>query len=101
MVLDCCRQREVSSCRSITMPTTSLLQLLDAITRKGSEIGVKLVPSGGRTPALHFDFGFKIRSFFHLISHVATTQQARRAGHRLQINDADQGLGTHSGARLL
>jgi aminocarboxymuconate-semialdehyde decarboxylase len=43
------------------MPTTSLLQLLDAITRKGSEIGVKLVPSGGRTPALHFD---KIRSFF-------------------------------------
>jgi hypothetical protein len=64
MVLDCCRQREVSSCRSITMPTTSLLQLLDAITRKGSEIGVKLVPSGGRTPALHCDFGFKIRSFF-------------------------------------
>ncbi|MGZ3359537.1 MAG: hypothetical protein ACXU84_09385 [Xanthobacteraceae bacterium] len=46
------------------MPTTSFLQLLDAITRKGSEIGVKLVPSGGRTPALHFDFGFKIRSFF-------------------------------------
>ena len=46
------------------MPTTSLLQLLDAITRKGSEIGVKLVSSGGRTPALHFDFGFKIRSFF-------------------------------------
>jgi hypothetical protein len=40
------------------------LQLLDAITRKGSEIGFKLVPSGGRTPALHFDFGFKIRSFF-------------------------------------
>ena len=37
------------------MPTTSLLQLLDAITRKGSEIGVKLVSSGGRTPALHFD----------------------------------------------
>jgi len=38
------------------MSTTSLLQLLDAITRKGSEIGVKLVASGGRTPALHFDF---------------------------------------------
>jgi hypothetical protein len=38
------------------MPTTSLLQLLDAITRKGSEIGVKLVASGVRTPALHFDF---------------------------------------------
>jgi hypothetical protein len=46
------------------MPTTSLLQLLDVITRKGSEVGVKLVPSGGRTPALHFDFGFKIRWFF-------------------------------------
>jgi hypothetical protein len=75
MVPDCCRQREVSSCRSITMPTTSLLQLLDAITRKGSEIGVKLVSSGGRTPALHFDFGFKLRSFLpRLISHVATTQ---------------------------
>jgi hypothetical protein len=40
------------------MPTASLLQLLDAITRKGSEIGVKLVASGGGTPALHFDFGF-------------------------------------------
>jgi aminocarboxymuconate-semialdehyde decarboxylase len=47
------------------MPTTFLLQLLDAITRKGSEIDVKLVPSAGRTPALHFDFGFKIRSFSH------------------------------------
>ena len=45
------------------MPTTSLLQLLDAITRKGSEIGVKLVPSGGRTPARHFDFGAKLQSF--------------------------------------
>lgn len=41
-----------------------LLQLLDAITRKGSEIGVKLVPSGGRPPALHFDVGFKPRSLF-------------------------------------
>jgi hypothetical protein len=38
------------------MSTTSLLQLLEAITRKGSEIGVKLVASGGRTPAPHFDF---------------------------------------------
>jgi len=91
------------------MPTTSLLQLLDAITRKGSEIGVKLVSSGGRTPALHFDFGFKLRSFFpRLISHVATTQTSSTSrastadpGHRLQINDADQGLGTHGGARLL
>jgi hypothetical protein len=34
-------------------------QLLDAITRKGSEIGVKLVPSGGATPALHFDYGLR------------------------------------------
>jgi hypothetical protein len=89
------------------MPTTFLLQLLDATTRKGSDIGVKLVPSRGRTPALHLDFGFKIRSFLpRLISLVATTQRVRRAGHRraghrLQINDADQGLGTHSGARLL
>jgi hypothetical protein len=40
------------------------LQLLDAITRKGSEIGANLVPSGGRTPALHLDFGFKLRSLF-------------------------------------
>jgi hypothetical protein len=40
------------------MPTTSLLQPFGAITRRGSEIGGKLVPSGGRTPALHLDFGF-------------------------------------------
>ena len=31
---------------------------------QGSEIGVKLLPSGGRTPARHFDFGFKLQSFF-------------------------------------
>jgi aminocarboxymuconate-semialdehyde decarboxylase len=46
------------------MPTTSLLHLFGAITRKGSEIDVKLVPSAGRMPAPHFDVGFKLRSFF-------------------------------------
>ena len=64
MVPDRCRQREVSSCRSIAKSTTSLLHLFGAITRRGSEIGARLVPSGGQTPALHFDFDFKARSFF-------------------------------------
>ncbi len=39
-------------------------QLLEAIAQKGAEIGVKLVPSGGAQPALHFDYGFKVRPFF-------------------------------------
>lgn len=42
-------------------------QLLDAIERKGSDIGVRLVASGGATPALHFDYGFKVRPFFPLL----------------------------------
>ena len=33
------------------MPITFPPQLLDKITRKGSEIGVKLVPLEGATPA--------------------------------------------------
>jgi hypothetical protein len=46
--------------------------LLDAITRKGSEIGVKLVPFAGAASALHFDYGFKVRPFFpRLVEPVA------------------------------
>jgi aminocarboxymuconate-semialdehyde decarboxylase len=39
-------------------------QLLAAIDARGKEIGVKLVRSEGPTPALHFDYGFKVRPFF-------------------------------------
>lgn len=47
-------------------------QLLDAIERKGSEIGVRLVASGGAAPAVHFDYGFKARPFFpRLVEPVA------------------------------
>ena len=47
-------------------------QLIDAIERKGSEIGVRLVSAGGSTPALHFDYGFKVRPFFpRLVEPVA------------------------------
>lgn len=42
-------------------------QLLEAIERKGGEIGVRLVASGGATPAVHFDYGFKARPFFPLL----------------------------------
>ena len=46
--------------------------LIDAIERKGSEIGVRLVSAGGSTPALHFDYGFKVRPFFpRLVEPVA------------------------------
>ena len=39
-------------------------QLLDAIAARGKDFGVRLVQSGGATPALHFDYGFKVRPFF-------------------------------------
>ncbi len=47
-------------------------QLLEAVARKGGEIGVRLVPSNGTPPALHFDYGFKVRPFFpRLVEPVA------------------------------
>jgi aminocarboxymuconate-semialdehyde decarboxylase len=51
-------------------------QLIDAVAARGKEIGVRLVKSDGAAPALHFDYGFKVRPFFaRLIEPVA----ARRA----------------------
>ena len=47
-------------------------QLIDAILTRGEEIGVRLVQSDGAPPALHFDYGFKVRPFFpRLIEPVA------------------------------
>jgi aminocarboxymuconate-semialdehyde decarboxylase len=47
-------------------------QLIDAIGTRGKDIGVRLVPSAGAAPALHFDYGFKVRPFFpRLIEPVA------------------------------
>jgi aminocarboxymuconate-semialdehyde decarboxylase len=47
-------------------------QLIDAIGARGKEIGVRLVHSDGAPPALHFDYGFKVRPFFsRLIEPVA------------------------------
>src|SRR5712691_12512040 len=62
-------------------------QLIDAIDARGKDIGVRLARSAGAPPALHFDYGFKVRPFFpRLIEPVA----ARRAwldaqGIELQI----------------
>jgi aminocarboxymuconate-semialdehyde decarboxylase len=47
-------------------------QLIAAIDARGADIGVKLVRSNGATPALHFDYGFKVRPFFpRLVEPVA------------------------------
>jgi aminocarboxymuconate-semialdehyde decarboxylase len=47
-------------------------QLLDAVAARGKDIGVRLVRSDGAPPALHFDYGFKVRPFFpRLIEPVA------------------------------
>jgi aminocarboxymuconate-semialdehyde decarboxylase len=47
-------------------------QLLAAIANGGAEIGVRLVPSDTGQPALHFDYGFKVRPFFpRLVEPVA------------------------------
>ena len=39
-------------------------QLIDAVASRGKDIGVRLVRSDGAPPALHFDYGFKVRPFF-------------------------------------
>jgi aminocarboxymuconate-semialdehyde decarboxylase len=39
-------------------------QLIEAVTSRGKDIGVRLVRSDGAPPALHFDYGFKVRPFF-------------------------------------
>ncbi|MEA2955477.1 MAG: aminocarboxymuconate-semialdehyde decarboxylase, partial [Alphaproteobacteria bacterium] len=39
-------------------------QLIDAVAARGKDIGVQLVQSGGASPAMHFDYGFKVRPFF-------------------------------------
>jgi aminocarboxymuconate-semialdehyde decarboxylase len=47
-------------------------QLIDAVAARGSGIGVRLVRSRTAPPALHFDYGFKVRPFFpRLIEPVA------------------------------
>jgi len=47
-------------------------QLIDAITSRGKDVGVQLMRSGDAPPALHFDYGFKVRPFFpRLIEPVA------------------------------
>ncbi|MBV8287517.1 MAG: hypothetical protein JOZ35_11400, partial [Hyphomicrobiales bacterium] len=47
-------------------------QLIDAVADRGKEIGVRLVRSGAAPPAVHFDYGFKVRPFFpRLIEPVA------------------------------
>jgi len=47
-------------------------QLLAAVAARGKDIGVALARSGDAPPALHFDYGFKVRPFFpRLIEPVA------------------------------
>ena len=47
-------------------------QLIDAVATRGKDVGVRLVPSVGAPPALHFDYGFKVRPFFpRLVESVA------------------------------
>ena len=47
-------------------------QLIDADATRCKDVGVQLVPSVGAPPALHFDYGFKVRPFFpRLVEPVA------------------------------
>jgi aminocarboxymuconate-semialdehyde decarboxylase len=39
-------------------------QLIDAVAARGGDLGVRLARSDGTPPALHFDYGFKVRPFF-------------------------------------
>jgi aminocarboxymuconate-semialdehyde decarboxylase len=51
-------------------------QLIDAIVRHGKEIGVRLAKSDGAAPALHFDYGFKVRPFFPRLIEQAAERRA-------------------------
>jgi aminocarboxymuconate-semialdehyde decarboxylase len=48
-------------------------QLIEAVAARGRDLGVQLArPSGDGPPALHFDYGFKVRPFFpRLVEPVA------------------------------
>lgn len=39
-------------------------QLIEAVAVRGKDLGVRLARSDGAPPALHFDYGFKVRPFF-------------------------------------
>src|SRR5882762_10427022 len=70
----CCRSSEVMVVRMPIDVHAHYVppQLLDAIDARGKDIGVRLGRSDGATPALHFDYGFKVRPFFpRLIEPVA------------------------------
>jgi len=47
-------------------------QLIAAIDKRGADIGVRLHRAGAAQPAVHFDYGFKVRPFFpRLVEPVA------------------------------
>lgn len=62
-------------------------QLLDAIDREGRDIGVTLIRSDAATPALAFDYGFKVRPFFPKLVEPAADRVAwldsKGIGHQL------------------
>jgi aminocarboxymuconate-semialdehyde decarboxylase len=58
-------------------------QLIDAVTARGAEIGVRLVPAAGGAPALQFDYGFKVRPFFPRLVEPAAERLAWLAAHRI------------------
>ena len=51
-------------------------QLIDAIAGRGKDIGVRLVRSDNAPPALHFDYGFKVRPFFPRLIEPAAQRHA-------------------------
>jgi aminocarboxymuconate-semialdehyde decarboxylase len=59
-------------------------QLIEAVRSRGAEIGVRLVPSpGAAPPALHFDYGFKVRPFFSRLVERAAARKAWLAKKRI------------------
>jgi aminocarboxymuconate-semialdehyde decarboxylase len=62
-------------------------QLIQALGTRGGDLGVRLVRSAAEPPALHFDYGFKVRPFFpRLIEPVAERRAwLDRQGISLQV----------------
>jgi aminocarboxymuconate-semialdehyde decarboxylase len=63
-------------------------QLIEAIGKRGKDIGVRLDAPGGGAPALQFDYGFKVRPFFARLVEPVAERHAwmDEQGIDLQIN---------------
>src|SRR5258708_38389127 len=63
-------------------------QLIDAVAARGNDLGVRLARSpGDGPPALHFDYGFKVRPFFPRLAEPVGPRLAWLRGQGIHIQN--------------